>query len=149
MIDPINAAPAVAGARLSQTTTPAARATATRGGASFAGELARYVSSTASGAASSSTAPSTVKAEARPDNEQTKKISGHPYARVENGADKGMYLNQLRSSPRAGAVFKLVERDDRVFHVYGDGRDKVVVEVKQKDAATPAAPTGGTVPAAT
>jgi hypothetical protein len=136
MIDPINAASAAAGARLSQNTTSAARPTATRGGASFAGELARYVS----------TASSTVKAEARPDNEQTKKVSGHPYSRVENGADKGLYLNQLDGSPREGAVFKLVERDDRVFHVYGSGRDKVVVEVKTKDAATP---TGGATPATT
>lgn len=154
MIDPINAASAAAGARFSQTTTPAARSTVTRGGAGFAGELARYVSAPASGTASPSTASpgtaaSAVKAAARPDNEQTKKVGGHPYARIENGADKGLYLNQLESSPRAGAVFKLVERDDRVFHVYGDGKDKVVVEVKKKDAAASTAPTGGTAPAAT
>jgi len=172
MIDPINAASAAAGARLSQTTPRAARATVTSGGASFAGELARYVSAPApstaspstassgtassgtasSGTASSGTVSSAVKAAARPDNEQTKKITGHPYARIENGNDKGMYLNQLESSPRAGAVFKLVERDDRVFHVYGDGKDKVVVEVKKKDAAAstaPTAPTGGTAPDAT
>ncbi len=148
MIDPIDAAPAAAGARLTQTTTPA-RSTATGGGTSFAGELARSVRLTASGAASSSAAPSTVKAEPRPDSEQTKKISGHAYARIENGADKGMYLNQLSSSPRAGAVFRLVERDDRVFHVYGAGTDKVVVEVKRQHAATSTAPTGGTRPAAT
>jgi len=149
MIDPINAASASAGARLSQSVTPAARSTATRGATGFAGELARYVSAPASGTASPSTAASAVKAVARPDNEQTKKITGHPFARIENGKDKGLYLNQLESSPRAGAVFKLVERDDRVFHVYGDGKDKVVVEVKKKDAATSTAPTGGTAPAAT
>ncbi len=154
MIDPINAASAAAGARPSQTTTPAARSTATHGGTSFAGELARYVSAPASSTASPSTAsPSTatsaVKVAARPDNEQTKKVSGHPYSRIENGNDKGMYLNQLESSPRVGAAFKLVARDDRVFHVYGEGKDKVVVEVKKKDAAASTAPTGGAAPAAT
>ena len=139
MIDPINATSATGGARLSQTTTPATRSTATRG-TGFAGELARFVS------ASSQT---TVKAAARPDNEQTKKIAGHPYSRIENGDDKGRYLNQLQSSPRVGSVFKLVERDDRVFHVYGEGKEKVVVEVKKKDAATTTAPTGGTTPTTT
>lgn len=149
MIDPINAASAAAGARLSHDPAPAAaRSTATRGATSFAGELARYVSAASTGAGSTAAAP-TVKAVARPDNEQTKKVSGHPYSRIENGADKGLYLNQLQSSPRAGAVFKLVERDNRVFHVYGEGRDKLVVEVRKKDAATSTAPTGGTTPAAT
>jgi hypothetical protein len=138
MIDPINAASASAVARLSQTTAPA-RSAATRGGAGFAGQLARLT-------ASSST---TVKAETRPDNEHTKKITGHPYSRIENGTDKGMYLNQLDGSPREGAVFKLVKRDDRVFHVYGAGQDRVIVEVKKKDAATPDGSTGGATPATT
>ena len=142
MIDPINAASSAAGARLSQTTTAVARSS-TRGGASFAGELARYVSTT------SPAVKAKVEAEPRPDNEQTTKVSGHPYSRIENGADKGLYLNQLENSPRVGAVFKLVERDNRVFHVYGEGKDKLVVEVKKKAAATSTAPTGGTTPAAT
>jgi hypothetical protein len=138
MIDPINAASAAAGARLSQTTTPPARSTAS-GGANFAGQLARFVSASSE----------TVKAAARPDNEHTKKVAGHPYSRIENGGDKGLYLNQLQSSPRAGAVFKLVERDDRVFHVYGEGREKLVVEVKKKDAAAATAATGGSTPTTT
>lgn len=149
MIDPINAASVSAGARSSQIPAPAAaRSLATRGGTSFAGELARYVSTASTGTGSTTASP-TVKAEARPANEQTKKIADHPYSRIENGADKGLYLNQLQSSPRAGAVFRLVERDKRVFHVYGEGDDKLVVEVKKKDAATSTAPTGGTTPATT
>ena len=138
MIDPIYAASASGVARLSQTTSPAARSAATRGGAGFADQLARFTASS-----------STVKAETRPDNEQTKKIAGHPYSRIENGTDKGRYLNQLDGSPREGAVFKLVERDDRVFHVYGTGADRVIVEVKKKDAATSSGSTGGARPATT
>jgi hypothetical protein len=120
MIDPIHVAAAADRARLATSTTSAANPSASAG-RSFAGELARFTS----------TAPAAVKAVARPDNEQTTKVAGHPYARVENGRDKGMYLNQLAGSPREGAVFKLVERDSRVFHVYGTGPERVIVEVKR------------------
>lgn len=41
-----------------------------------------------------------------------------------------MSLNQLAGSARVGSIFRMVERDDRVFHVYGAGRDKLVVEVE-------------------
>jgi hypothetical protein len=138
MIDPTNAAAAVGTSRLTHPNTSAPRAAAPRSSASFAGQLARFVS----------TADNTVKAVARPDNEQTTKVSGHPYSRIENGADKGLYLNQLAGSPREGAVFKLVRRDDRVFHVYGTGKERVIVEVKHTTApAYPTPPTGGTSPA--
>jgi hypothetical protein len=122
----------------------AAKAPAAKTTKSFADELAK----------SAGTSASSTKAAARPDNEQTKKISGHPYARIENGADKGRYLNQLASSPRLGSVFRMVERDDRVFHVYGSGTDRVIVEVKAKAATDtttattpPATSTATTTPA--
>jgi hypothetical protein len=144
MIDPIQSASIADASRLSQPSTPVARAAAASGG-NFAGQLARLVSTAPSGA---------VKAEPRPDNEQTKKVSGHPYSRVENGADKGRYVNQVDGSPREGAVFKLVEREDRVLHVYGSGKDKVIVAVmtdktKDKGKDKDAAPTGGATPATT
>jgi hypothetical protein len=83
---------------------------AVKSGKSFAGELA-----------------SASKPKARPDGEQTTKVAGHPYARIENGDDKGLYLNQVAGNPRQGAVFRLVERGDHVFHVYGTGKDKVII----------------------
>jgi hypothetical protein len=107
----------------------AAKAPAAKTTKSFADELAK----------STSTSASSTKAAARPDNEQTKKIAGHSYARIENGSDKGLFLNQLASSPRLGTVFRMVERDDRVFHVYGTGKARVIVELKAKtttDATT-------------
>ena len=76
------------------------------------------------------------KPEPRPDGEQTKKVAGHPYARIENGDDKGLYLNQVAGSARQGAVFRLVEHGDRVFHVYGSGRDKVIIGLDAPPAAT-------------
>jgi translation elongation factor EF-G len=102
----------------------AAKAPAAKTTKSFADELAK----------STSTSASSTKVAARPDNEQTKKIAGHSYARIENGTDKGLFLNQLASSPRLGSVFRMVERDDRVFHVYGTGNARVVVELKARTA---------------
>src|SRR4051794_11252182 len=95
---------------------------------SFADELAKS-------ATSASPADSSAKAAARPDGEQTKKISGHPYSRIENGAEKGLFLNQLAASPRLGSTFRLVQRDDHVFHVYGTGKDRVIVDVKAKSTS--------------
>jgi hypothetical protein len=148
MIDPIQTASLADAGRLSRANPAAATPTAARG-TSFAGELARFAATAPSTTAPSSTAPNAVKAVTRPDNEQTKKVAGHPYSRVENGADKGRYLNQLDGSPREGAVFKRVERDDHVLHIYGTGKDRVVVAVKPKDRdAPPSSPaTGGATPA--
>lgn len=106
-------------------TTPT-RAAAVQGVKSFASVLAKSANT------GSSTATTTTETPARPDGEQTKKVAGHPFARIVNGDDKGLYLNQLAGSPRVGKVFKLVERADHVFHVYGTGKDRVIVEVKAK-----------------
>jgi hypothetical protein len=116
MIEPIQTAAAA--------TDSATPATATAKGAvkstkTFAGELAEAA-----------------KPKARPDGEQTKKVAGHPYARIVNGDDKGMYLNQVAGSPRQGGVFRLVSRGDHVFHVYGTGKDKVIIGLQAPDAPT-------------
>jgi hypothetical protein len=108
MSQPIQAAAAATDSTSAATAT--AKSAAKTSAKSFAGELA---------AAS--------KPPARPDGEQTKKVAGHPFARIINGDDKGLYLNQVAGSPRQGAVFRLVERGDRVFHVYGTGKDKVII----------------------
>jgi hypothetical protein len=121
----------------------AAKAPAAKTTKSFADELAK----------SASTSASSTKAATRPDNEQTKKIAGHPYSRIQNGSDKGLFLNQLASSPRVGSAFRMIERDDRVFHVYGTGKDRVIVEVKATSTTdtttdtTPATSTATTTPA--
>jgi hypothetical protein len=111
MTDPIQAAAAA--------TASATPATATAKGA---------VKSTKNFASELAAAAATPKA--RPDGEQTKKISGHPYSRIVNGDDKGMYLNQVAGSPRQGEVFRLVERSGHVFHIYGTGDDKLIVGLK-------------------
>jgi hypothetical protein len=138
MTEPIAGPSAAFGAATPHTGTPAVRATPTKGAASFAGQLARLVDAP-DGAA---------KAPARPQGEKTKKVADHPYSSVESGPDKGMFLNQLAGSPRKGSVFKMVEREDHVFHVYGTGKEKVVVEVKPagKGGGSAGPATGGAAP---
>ena len=128
MIEPTQAAAAA-----TTGATTASRSAAVQGVKSFASVLAKSANT------ASSTTAATTEAAARPDGEQTKKVAGHPFARIINGDDKGMYLNQLAGSPRLGKTFKLIERADHVFHIYGTGKDRVIVDVKAK--ATPDATT--------
>jgi hypothetical protein len=123
MIEPTQAAAAA-----TTGATTAARTAAQQSVKSFASVLAKSANT------GSSTTTATPAAAARPDGEQTKKVAGHPFARIVNGDDKGLYLNQLAGSPRLGRAFKLVERADHVFHVYGTGKDRVIVGVKAKTA---------------
>jgi hypothetical protein len=139
----IESTQAAAAATTSPATTAAAR-TSVKNAKSFAGELAKTISASATTAKSDATA--TAKPAARPDGEQTKKVAGHAYARIENGDDKGLYLNEAAGNPRQGAAFRLVEHNDHVFHVYGSGKDKVIVAMTPKAAA---ATTGGATPATT
>jgi hypothetical protein len=75
--------------------------------------------------------------------ETLKKVSGHKYARVTEGDKKGMYVNQSGNA-RDGDAFRLVKRDGFEYHVYGTGKDRMVVRVpKGGDAAA-----GGATPAA-
>jgi hypothetical protein len=150
MIESTAAASAARGAATAHTGKPVTKAAT--GGTSFAGQLARLVDAPAAATKDAATTDTTVaatKAAARPEGEMTKKVAGHPYASIENGSDKGRFLNQLAGNARQGSVFKMVERDDRIFHVYGTGKDKVVVEVKSasKSDATATPATGGTTPA--
>ncbi len=137
MIEPTQAASAATTGAATAT-----RAAAVQGVKSFASVLAKSAST-----GSAATTPATREAAARPDGEQTKKVSGHPFARIVNGDDRGLYLNQLAGSPRLGKTFKLLERADHVFHVYGTGKDRVIVEVKAK--TTPDAAQSTTTPATT
>jgi hypothetical protein len=120
--------------------TPAARTAAVEGARSFASVLAKSANT------GSSTATTTAKAAVRPDGEQTKKVDGHPYAKIVNGDDKGLYLNQVAGNPRLGKAFKLVERDDHVFHIYGTGKDRVIVGLAPKSTADATKTTGGAAP---
>jgi hypothetical protein len=72
----------------------------------------------------------------RPHGEKLQHVSGHHYARIADGPDRGMLLNQATGNPREGEAFRIVERNGRTFHVYGHGRSEVVEEVGKHGPAT-------------
>ena len=64
-------------------------------------------------------------------NERTKQVDGHAYADILNGSRSGMYLN-TSGNARDGQAFVLVKRNGREFHIYGTGKDRVVIGLKPK-----------------
>jgi hypothetical protein len=81
--------------------------------------------------------------------ERLQHVKGHHYAKHIGGDHDGMYVNRTHNE-RAGQDFAIVRRDGRVFHVYGDGKDRTIVEIAGASAAPggaatpdPAATTGG------
>jgi hypothetical protein len=65
------------------------------------------------------------------------------YADILSGPRNGYYVNLQQGSVREGHTFHIVKRDGKEFHVYGEGDDKVWVEVGAKKKAAAAATTGG------
>ena len=85
-----------------------------------------------------------------PRKERTAPVEGHAYADVLSGPRNGMYVN-TSGNKRHGQAFVLVERDGKRYHIYGEGKDRLVVCLKPKkaDADTKAGKTPETtVPAA-
>ena len=78
-------------------------------------------------------------------------VAGHPeYADILDGPRNGMFVN-LTPGPRRGMAFNIVKRDGKEFHVYGEGKNRIEVQVKIRKTpaatpATPATPTTPTVP---
>jgi hypothetical protein len=107
------------------------------------------------------TTPATVDRAAPPvklrKNESMAPVAGHSYAEVHGGARDGMYVNTT-SNKRRGEAFVLVHRNGIEYHIYGKGKDRLVVALKPKPAAdtTPdkttapnTASSGGTTPTGT
>jgi hypothetical protein len=77
-------------------------------------------------------------AEKAPQGEQSKPVEGHGYADITKGPRNGMYLN-TSGNKRDGQAFVLVKRDGKEFHIYGSGKDRLVVCLKRKEDADDAA----------
>jgi hypothetical protein len=67
------------------------------------------------------------------DGEKLERVKNHAYARIQGGARDEKLVN-LSGNARNGQVFDLVSRGGHTFHVYGSGKDHVVVEVGRKHA---------------
>jgi uncharacterized membrane protein len=95
--------------------------------ASFAGALAK-----ASTKSAADTPDSVLDARKAPKGEKSKAVEGHAYADITAGPRNGMYIN-TSGNKRDGQAFVLVKRDGKEFHIYGSGKDRVVVCLKRKD----------------
>src|SRR4051812_8478468 len=78
--------------------------------------------------------------------ESMKAVEGHSYAEISGGKRDGLFVNTT-SNKRRGQAFVLVHKHGREYHIYGTGKDRVVVALRKPDkadkpatSATPATP---------
>jgi hypothetical protein len=86
--------------------------------------------------------------------ESMRAVDGHSYAEISGGQRDGMYINTTNNK-RRGQAFVLVHRNGREYHIYGSGKDRLVVALRKRDpdhdmpkpiAPNPVASTGGATP---
>jgi hypothetical protein len=87
---------------------------------------------TSSSDTSTSTSDSANASTKAPKSEKTEDVKGHSYSEVIAGPRNGMFVNHSGNA-RDGQAFARVRRDGREFHIYGTGKNRVIVEVKHKD----------------
>ena len=61
--------------------------------------------------------------------EKVKPVDGHAYADIVSGSRKGMYIN-TSGNARHGDAFVLVKKGGVEYHIYGSGKDRLVVALK-------------------
>jgi hypothetical protein len=74
--------------------------------------------------------------------EAAKHVEGHAYAEVTAGKREGMYIN-TSGNARNGQAFVLVRKHGKEYHIYGTGKDRLVVGFHMP-AGKPTDGTGGT-----
>jgi hypothetical protein len=68
-----------------------------------------------------------------PKGERWAPVEGHNnYADILEGPRNGLYVN-ISGGVRDGMAFQIVKKGDKVFHVYGTGKDKQMIQVAPKD----------------
>ncbi len=92
----------------------------------FAGALAQ-----ASTKSAANTPDSVLDAKKAPKGEKSTPVKGHSYADITTGPRNGMYIN-TSGNKRDGQAFVLVKRDGKEYHIYGSGKDRLVVCLKPK-----------------
>ena len=127
-------------AQASLATAQTARASTAKTGSLFSTALA---DATTKATASSSSANNVSTSTKVPKGEKTEHVKGHAYDEVTAGPRDGMFINRS-GNKRDGQAFAMVKRDGREFHVYGTGKNRVIVEVKHKKDATQTTPNAPT-----
>jgi hypothetical protein len=77
--------------------------------------------------------------------ESMTQVEGRAYAEVTEGKRDGMFINTT-DNVRRGQAFVLVFKHDTEYHVYGTGKDRVVVSLRRRDDDPPAASGTGSTP---
>ena len=75
--------------------------------------------------------------------EEMQAVEGHAYAEITSGARAGMYVN-TSGNVRHGQTFQLVHKDGKEYHIYGTGKDRLVVGFHVPSDKAPATPTDTT-----
>jgi hypothetical protein len=71
--------------------------------------------------------------------ETMKAVEGHAYADISGGKRSGMFINTSGNS-RHGEAFVLARRHGVEYHIYGSGKDRLVVALRPAKAEVPKAP---------
>lgn len=58
--------------------------------------------------------------------EEMQAVEGHAYAEITKGGRAGMYIN-TSGNVRHGETFQLVHKDGKEYHIYGSGKNRLVV----------------------
>lgn len=58
--------------------------------------------------------------------EEMQAVEGHAYAEITKGARAGMFIN-TSGNVRHGQAFTVARRDGKEYHIYGSGKDRLVV----------------------
>jgi hypothetical protein len=74
--------------------------------------------------------------------EKIQHVEGHAYAEVTSGAREGMFIN-TSGNVRNGQTFVLVRKHGKEYHIYGTGKDRLVVGFHMP-STKPADDTGST-----
>jgi hypothetical protein len=72
--------------------------------------------------------------------EEAVAVEGHAYSEITKGAREGMYVN-TSGNVRHGEAFVLVRKNGKEYHIYGSGKDRLVVgfHIPKADGSTPPA----------
>jgi len=69
--------------------------------------------------------------------EEAVAVEGHAYSEITKGAREGMYVN-TSGNVRHGEAFVLVRKNGKEYHIYGSGKDRLVVgfHIPKADGST-------------
>jgi hypothetical protein len=82
--------------------------------------------------ASSAKSDTSWRATTPPKGEKTQAVPGHKYAEVVAGPRNGLFVNKSGNA-RDGMAFARVMRGGKEFHIYGSGKNRIIVQVKHRD----------------